>query len=73
MARPGAKQAYIDIEIDAGGNITSEVHGVLGPGCEGLADWVKDLGVVTVDRKTRDWHREPDQEQSVRPTARTGR
>ena len=49
MAR---QDPYIDITIDAEGNIISEVHGVLGPGCEGLVDWVKDLGTVEVDRKT---------------------
>ena len=72
MTRRASKpQAYIDIEIDEEGNITSEVHGVLGPGCEDLADWVKDLGTVLVDRKTRDHGREPDQ--TVRPPVRAGR
>jgi hypothetical protein len=61
---------YIDITIDEEGNIISEVHGVLGPGCEGLVDWVKDLGTVEADRKTRDYGREPDQ--GVRTRVRAG-
>lgn len=56
-----ANDKFLEIVIDADGNITSEVHGVLGPDCEDLAEWVKGLGVVTEDRRTPDYHRSPHQ------------
>jgi len=53
-----AEQRYIEIVINVDGEIVSEVKGVLGPDCEGLADWLKELGAVTEDRKTPDYRRQ---------------
>lgn len=49
---------YIEITIDEDGQIESEVHGVLGPDCERLVDWLDELGHVAETRRTPDYHRQ---------------
>ena len=44
----------IDIEIELGGTITSEVHGILGSGCETECKWIDSLGKLVEHKKTRD-------------------
>jgi len=50
-------QEFIEITINEEGEIESEVKGVLGPDCEGLADWLAELGDVVEHRRTPDYHR----------------
>jgi len=64
-----AEQKYIEIVINADGEIESEVKGVLGPDCEGLADWIEELGTVTEHRHTPEYYRR----QQVAPQVRAGR
>ena len=45
----------IQIKITPEGVIKSEIHGVAGPGCEGLGNWLADLGTVEEDRPTDDY------------------
>ena len=47
----------IEIIITPEGEIKSEVQGVSGPSCEGLSAWLNELGEVTSDSKTKDWHK----------------
>jgi len=44
----------IEIEIDLGGIIKSEVHGILGTGCELECKWLDSLGKLVEHRKTAD-------------------
>jgi hypothetical protein len=48
---------FIEIAINDEGEIESEVKGVLGPDCEGLADWLEELGDVVEHRRTPDYYR----------------
>jgi len=48
---------YVEITINEEGQIESEVHGVLGPECEQLVDWLEDLGETVEHRRTPDYHR----------------
>ena len=64
-----SQEQYIDIEITEDGEIVSEVVGVLGPDCEGLAHFLKDLGVVVEDRRTPDYTRQQARTNRVRAGA----
>ncbi len=44
----------IEVEIELGGVIQSEVHGLLGSGCEVECKWIDDLGKLVEHRKTKD-------------------
>ncbi len=44
----------IEIVIDENGIITSEVHGILGSGCDTECKWLDELGKVLEHRKTKD-------------------
>jgi len=59
-------EQFIEIEINEDGEIISEVHGVLGPDCEGLAHFLKDLGTVVEDRRTPDYNRQQARTNRVR-------
>jgi hypothetical protein len=48
---------YVEVTISETGEIESEVHGVMGPGCEELVGWIEELGDVEEHRRTPDWHR----------------
>jgi len=61
-------QPYIDITISEQGEIESEVQGILGPDCEGLTDFLDELGDVVEHRKTKDYYRA----QRVASRARVG-
>lgn len=47
----------IEVTITPEGKIVSEVRGVKGPSCTPLVEWLKELGHVTEDRKTPDYHK----------------
>jgi hypothetical protein len=44
----------IEVEIEPGGIIKSEVHGILGSGCEAECKWIDELGDLLDHKKTRD-------------------
>ena len=44
----------IEVEIKEGGIVTSEVHGILGSGCEQECKWIDQLGKLVEHRKTAD-------------------
>lgn len=44
----------IEIEILPGGIIQSEVHGILGSGCEAECKWIDQLGRILEYKKTSD-------------------
>ncbi len=67
MTSPLSKPHKIEIEIDEKGNIQSTLKGIEGPGCDGICDWLDELGEVTEDLKTADYHKKPKQ------TVRVGR
>jgi hypothetical protein len=57
-----AQQAHeIHISIDSKGNITGEVVGAEGPSCTSISAWLDELGKVTEDRHTADYHKHPKQ------------
>lgn len=58
----------LNITISPNGQVTSEVKGVAGPGCEQLQQWLAELGDVTVDRRTPDYYQRVEQS----PRARIG-
>jgi hypothetical protein len=51
--------AEVVVEITEDGQIRGDVQGVLGSDCEGLLDFLKDLGAVDDEGKTRDYYRKP--------------
>jgi len=55
----------IEITITEDGEIQSKVKGVLGPDCEGILDFLEELGDVVEHRRTSDYYR--------RQTTGTGR
>jgi len=44
----------IEVTIEPGGVVTSEVHGILGSGCEVECKWIDELGELVEHRKTND-------------------
>lgn len=50
-------QEYVEVSISEDGQIESEVHGVMGPECEALVDWLEELGETIEHRRTPDYHR----------------
>lgn len=44
----------IEIEIEPGGTVKSEVHGILGSGCEDECRWLDQLGKILEHKKTSD-------------------
>ena len=55
------------ITITPEGKIIGEIKGVSGPQCASLSAWLDELGKVTEDRSTPDYHRRSSQ------TVHTGR
>lgn len=51
----------LEIVIDANGQISSTVHGIAGPDCSKISQWLDELGKVTLDEKTRDYSKPKDQ------------
>ena len=51
------QQEYVEITINEEGEIVSEVKGVLGPDCEKLVGWLKELGNVVEHHHTPDYRR----------------
>lgn len=66
MAR---QEEYVEIVISEDGTIESEVHGVLGPDCEALIEWIEELGEVVEHRRTPDYRRR--QRRAARARIRT--
>ena len=53
----------ITVNIDASGNTTVEVDGVVGPGCAKLTeDLEKALGKIISDKRKPEYHRKPQQQ-----------
>jgi len=52
------QQEYVEITINEEGEIVSEVKGVLGPDCEKLVGWLKELGNVVEHHHTPDYRRQ---------------
>ena len=48
----------IDVEIGPEGEIRTTVNGVQGNGCEGLTQWLEELGEVVEHRRTPDFYRQ---------------
>ena len=48
----------IEIKINAEGEIESEVEGILGPDCEGLTEWLEELGETIEHHRTPDYRRQ---------------
>lgn len=46
----------IEIIITPEGEIQSTVKGIAGPSCEGVTEWLKELGQVIDDKNTADYH-----------------
>jgi hypothetical protein len=65
-----ADNGYVEVTISDDGQIESEAHGVMGPGCEELVNWLKDLGETVEHRRTPDYHRR--QRRGTRAHVRTG-
>jgi hypothetical protein len=51
--------AEIEIIITEDGRIEGEVEGVQGPDCEGMLDFLRGLGFIDDEGKTRDYYRKP--------------
>jgi len=60
-----SKPHTLIIEIDPDGKLSGTVQGVAGPACTSLSAWLDELGQVTEDRHTPDYHKP---EQTVRTT-----
>lgn len=56
----------IEIVIQPDGKIKGEVKGVKGQQCGPLSKWLDELGMVEKDSKTADWHKNSDQNLTVR-------
>jgi hypothetical protein len=56
----------IEIVIGTDGKIKGEVKGVKGQQCGPLSKWLDELGAVEKDSKTADWHKNADQNLTVR-------
>ena len=55
----------LTIEISPDGEIKSTVHGIAGPDCSKISEWINDLGEVTRDEKTLDWSKGKDQDLKI--------
>jgi len=44
----------IEIIIEPGGIIKSEVHGIEGPSCNQLSKWIEMLGTLVTHKRTKD-------------------
>jgi hypothetical protein len=62
--------AEIVIEITEDGQIKGDIEGIHGPDCEGLLDFLKDLGEVTDEGRTRDYYRQSRRQQRGRERAK---
>jgi hypothetical protein len=47
----------IELEITPEGQIKSTVKGVEGPSCEGLLDFLAEMGEIVADKRTPDFFR----------------
>ena len=65
---PRTADEFVEVTISTDGTIESEVHGVLGPDCSALVDWMEDLGQVIEHRRTPDYNRR--QRRATRATLR---
>jgi hypothetical protein len=55
----------LTIEITPDGEIKSTVHGIAGPDCSKISEWIDSLGNVTKDEKTLDWNKPKDAELKI--------
>lgn len=55
----------LTIEITPDGEIKSTVHGVAGPDCSKISEWIDSLGNVTKDEKTLDYSKPKDQDLKI--------
>jgi hypothetical protein len=60
------KEHVIEITIMTDGKVKGEVKGVKGAECGPLSKWLDELGAVEVDSKTPDYHKQADQNLTVR-------
>ncbi len=61
-----AKGHTIEIVITEEGKILGEVEDVLGPDCEGLLDFLKELGDVEEQQRTQAYYRRQAQRSTPR-------
>jgi hypothetical protein len=62
----------IVFSVDEEGNLTAQVEGIHGKGCDGLLDILDELGLVLSDEKTPDWDRPEPQGRALRPSTAVG-
>ena len=55
----------LTIEITPDGEIRSTVHGIAGPDCSKISEWIDSLGNVTKDEKTLDYSKPKDQDLKI--------
>ncbi|WP_160317546.1 DUF2997 domain-containing protein [Ornatilinea apprima] len=60
------KPHKIEIQITPEGKVIGEVKGVSGPQCGPLTKWLEEIGSVQVDRSTPDYHKNSDQNLTVK-------
>jgi len=46
----------IILTLQPDGTMKAKVEGITGPGCQGVTDWLHDLGEVVEDRKTAEFY-----------------
>jgi hypothetical protein len=57
----------IEIEIEPGGILKSEVHGISGSGCSGECNWLSKLGITKERKFTKDSYKteKPEVKRSI--------
>jgi len=55
----------LTIEISPDGELKSTVHGIAGPDCSKISEWIDSLGNVTKDEKTLDYSKPKDQDLKI--------
>jgi len=55
----------LTIEISPEGELKSTVHGIAGPDCSKISEWIDSLGNVTKDEKTLDYSKPKDQDLKI--------
>lgn len=47
----------ITLTLEEDGTLTAKVTGINGPGCQGVTDWLAELGEVVEHKNTSDYYR----------------